>query len=88
MTNEKEIKIGTITVREREFDVVMDPRYWSFHAKVGDVDVSGSNRDDLVAKISREISRQKVEHRIPLVIEHDGRYVRAILRGKHDRTSH
>ncbi len=83
------IPVRTLKVRDQEFPISLNPDHFSFHATVGEVEITAYNREDLEKRISREISRQKVAaaHAIPVVIQTGEKiFTRAILRGQNERT--
>jgi len=86
MSESEHISVGTVQVRGRDFPVVLDPRSFRFATAVGAVRIEATNREDLEKRISQEVTRQRVEHRIPVVLQTPGGYERAILRGRNERT--
>ncbi len=77
----------TVEIQGKMFPVTLDRRLLTFTTTVGDVEVSGASKEQLEERIRRELARQKVELVIPVVLHTDHGLVRAILRGRNQRTS-
>lgn len=84
-------KVRTIKVQERPLDVIVPEGTLRFAVTVGEVDIYGADIDELIRKASAEMSRQRIEHNIPVILserrsvveERNRGYFRATLRGRH-----
>ena len=84
-TTRTEIKVGTLEVQGKPFEIYCTERL-NFRVTVGEVEVIADGEEKLRAKIAAELGRQKIEHKIDVVIEHETRVTRATLRGQNIRT--
>ena len=77
--------VGSITVRGKPYAVELthDMR---FRAQVGDVQVEASSKDKLEQAVGRELSRQREDLEIGIVLDMGDAFRRATLRGRHSRT--